>query len=153
MSDVKSVAGGWLGTFYYANRTLLPVRFEATFARLSEKGDGAERFNGSIMDDDGGHGDAQVSQGVQQGTFVRFVKTYTPPMPGLFPVHYVGTLSAEGRLLTGHWKITLVQNRHARAREITGTWEARRRWTADADDAADESGAGIGRERELVGAR
>ncbi|MBC8140218.1 MAG: hypothetical protein H7Y38_02115 [Armatimonadetes bacterium] len=146
-----SIAGGWLGTYYYTARTMLPVRFEASFVRQSggeAVESGGERFAGSVIDDDGGHDYATVSRGIQQGTFVRFVKTYAPPEPGLFPVSYVGTMSGDGRTLTGHWKIALTESRRARAREIVGTWEARRIWTAVEGEDAQDAGAG----RELVGA-
>ena len=134
-ASFHSIAGGWLGTFYYASRTLLPVRFEASFVRQAGDGD-TEQFCGSVVDDDNGDGVAQVAHGVRQAAFIRFTKRYMPPAPGLYPVAYVGTLSADGRLLTGHWKIALAGSRRARARELVGTWDARRVWTADTDDAA-----------------
>lgn len=148
-----SIAGGWLGTYYHAARTMLPVRFEASFVRQvgGELETGGERFGGSVVDDEGGHDYATVSRGVQQGTFVRFVKTYTPPEPGLFPVSYVGTMSGDGRTLTGHWKIALTESRRARAREVVGTWEARRIWTAVEGETEQEAGAERG--LALAGAR
>ncbi|MBC7805881.1 MAG: hypothetical protein H7145_06995 [Akkermansiaceae bacterium] len=136
-----SVAGGWLGAYYYESRTRTPVRFEATFARLTGEQGSGERFGGSILDDEGGSGSAVVSHGVQQENFVRFVKVPNPPAPGLFPANYVGTLSEDGRVITGHWKITLGESRRGRAREIVGTWEARRLWHASDDETSREAGA------------
>ena len=147
--SAQSVAGGWLGAYYYESRTRTPVRFEATFIRLTGGEIGMERFGGSILDDEGGNGSADVSHGVQQGTFVRFVKIHTPPASGLFPVHYVGTLSEDGRILTGHWKMTMSENRRARAREIVGTWEARRLWHEAMSETTQEESS----ERELTGTR
>lgn len=146
-----SVAGGWLGAYYFESRTRTPVRFEATFARMtSEEGNG-ERFSGSILDDEGGSGSAVVLHGVQQGSFVRFVKVPNPPAPGLFPANYVGTLSEDGRVITGHWKVTLSETRRGRAREIVGTWEARRLWHADSEDLSQEAEAEVEREFTTVG--
>ncbi len=145
----QSVAGGWLGAYYFESRTRTPVRFEASFVRLPDpEGDGGGRFGGSLLDDEGGSGSAVVSHGVQQGSFVRFIKVPNPPAPGLFPANYVGTLSEDGRVLTGHWKITLSETRRGRAREIVGTWEARRLWHAGDD----ETGQGAEAERELTAA-
>ncbi|MBC8135056.1 MAG: hypothetical protein H8F28_04110 [Fibrella sp.] len=141
-----SVAGGWLGAYYFESRTRTPVRFEASFARLTDAEGNGERFGGSILDDEGGSGSAVVSHGVQQGNFVRFVKVPNPPAPGLFPANYVGTLSEDGRVITGHWKITLGESRRSRAREIVGTWEARRLWHADESETGQEAEA----ERELT---
>lgn len=130
------IAGGWLGAYYYESRTRTPVRFEASFARITDEAGNGDRFGGTILDDEGGSGAAVVSHGVQQGSFVRFVKMPNPPAPGLFPSNYVGTLSEDGRVVTGHWKITLSETRRGRAREIVGTWEARRLWHAGQDDEA-----------------
>lgn len=153
-----SVAGGWLGTYYYDSRLSLPVQFEATFTRDSgAEGDG-ERFGGKILDDANGNGEAVIGHGIQQVRFVRFVKTYLQAAPGRYPVSYVGTLSESGLLLNGHWKLSLSATRRARAREVTGTWEARRIWHADESDTAEDEGAGLGMEmgleigRELAGA-
>ncbi len=148
-----SVAGGWLGAYYYESRVRMPVRFEATFARSNGGEGGGERFGGTILDDEGGGEAAEVSLGVQQGTFIRFVKIYSPPAPGVFPVHYVGTLSSDGRLMTGHWKIMLGESRRARAREIVGTWEARRSWSPAEDETGGENAAGQEAGQELAGAR
>jgi len=141
----QSIAGGWLGAYYYDSRIHLPVRFEATFVRLrttdSVLEPEIERFAGTIMDDENGNGSAIITHGVQQGTFVRFTKVFTPPAPGLFPMLYVGTLSEDKRKITGHWKISVSANRRTRAREITGTWEARRLWHSDVDDTTIAEGA------------
>ena len=115
-----SIAGGWLGTYYYAARTILPVRFEASFTRQTggEAGgeNNTERFGGSIVDDEGGHDYAAVSRGIQQGTFVRFVKTYTPAdARGCSRWHMSARCRRTGATITGHWKIALTESRRARA--------------------------------------
>lgn len=141
-----SITGGWLGAYYYDNRLRPPVRFEATFTAGPASGHGevesnVQRFGGSILDDENGNGTAMVTHGIQQGNFVRFVKVYAQPAPGLYPIQYVGTLSEDGRLMSGHWKLTLSESRRARGREITGTWEARRLWHADTNATSESEDA------------
>lgn len=64
-----SVAGGWLGTYFYSGRLSRqePVRFEATFTVRS---DGS--FMGKILDDSD-LGEAGVS-GTQSALIVKFTK-------------------------------------------------------------------------------
>ncbi|MBC8101825.1 MAG: hypothetical protein H7Z41_04475 [Cytophagales bacterium] len=126
-----SILGGWLGSYCYRTRHEMPVRFEATFSRARK---GEHGFGGAILDDSP-LGEAGVSHGLQTGPNVRFTKTYQDP-PAEYetaPVHYLGTLSDDGRLVTGTWEMQLRHN--GKIQRTTGRWEARRLW-AEAEEAA-----------------
>ncbi|MES2464736.1 MAG: hypothetical protein V4671_29585 [Armatimonadota bacterium] len=119
-----SILGGWLGTYYYRRRQDTPVRFEATFSSLSGNPSG---FGGTILDDIP-IGEAVVTHGLQTGPNVRFTKTYrqSPPESELGPYRYLGTLSEDGRHITGTWE---TQFRHrGKLRRMSGSWDARRLW-------------------------
>lgn len=93
MSGKNNVSGSWLGNYYYES-TAQPFGFEAVFIELSGN------VEGSILDD-GQLGEAKVF-----GTFVdpeiSFTKKY---LSGHNPVVYKGTLSDEGKKLSGTWSI------------------------------------------------
>ncbi len=136
-----SIAGGWLGTYEYrgAQAWQPPVRFEATFTLRGSGG----RFAGTILDDCP-LGEAGVS-GAQHGLFVRFTKVYLRPDPagGTAPVEYEGTLSEDGRFLTGVWRLK-IPHRGRRAERLHGAWEAHRLWSETADaEARPESASAI----------
>jgi hypothetical protein len=114
MSEQISIAGGWLGTYAYQGP---PTRFEATFTPALGEG----RFSGTILDD-GRLGEANAT-GSQTGREVRFVKLYL--RPGMAPVAYQGTLSEDGRTLTGTWRI---------GADAQGIWDAHRLWSEAADN-------------------
>ena len=120
--DDISIAGGWLGTYAYqgAHSWQPPMRFEATFA----VGDGG-RITGTILDD-GPPGEADVN-GTQTGRQVQFVKVYrmADPYYEIAPIQYEGTLSDDGRQMTGTWTVN-----YSRLR-MHGVWEAHRRWMTD----------------------
>jgi|GEM_PF-852842 hypothetical protein len=155
-----SVLGGWLGAYYYKDSTRLPVRFEATF-RLEQGDEGAAeagRFGGVILDD-GYLGEAAVRKGVQQGLIVRFTKVYLQGTvrQGIVPVHYAGTLSEDGKLITGTWRLSTLRGGQGRRITETGYWEARRLWSEASESAGEPEETSEGqereRERELVTAR
>jgi len=136
--ETHSIAGGWLGTYYYDSHRE-PSRFEATFSPLGADG----RFAGRILDDSL-LGEASANNGVQTGRSISFVKVYIrPPRSHITaPVYYEGTLSEDGKTMAGTWRLT--QSTH-------GTWEARRLWFEEAgEEALQESEAA---ESVLVGAR
>lgn len=117
-----TISGGWLGTYAYKGvlRRQPPVRFEATLAAPGPSG----RFTGSILDD-GKLGEAEVS-GEQSGLGVRFSKVYRSQKAST--VSYEGTLSEDGKAMSGTWRIGSTAH---------GVWDARRAWS-DGDEAAAE---------------
>lgn len=150
-ATVHSVAGGWLGTYYYWGREAgqPPCRFEATFRELAER----DRFGGTILDD-GPLGEAVVEKGVQQGRHVRFTKVYLEGdlRTGIAPVRYVGTLSEDGRLMHGTWSLAVLRGASGRRVTASGVWEARRLWSAAEEEAAEPEAEGASAARELAGA-
>jgi hypothetical protein len=146
--DAPSITGGWLGTYYYvgAHAWQPACRFEATFAPLRSDG----RFSGTILDD-GPLGIANAS-GTQTGRHVGFTKVYVAPgggARGLAPIDYEGTLSEDGRSVSGTWRIESAPSGQSRRPEVHGTWEAHRRWAEAAEPEAhpEETSARL----ELVG--
>lgn len=147
--EVYSIGGGWLGAFHYggsASQWERPVRFEATFTAPGAEG----RFLGTILDD-GPLGAANVHEGVQIGRGIRFTKVYIRP-PSEYetaPIYYEGTISEDGRRITGTWEMRMpVPGRPRRSLRTRGTWEARRQWSEEEEtEPAEASGT---RERELA---
>jgi hypothetical protein len=132
--ETHSIAGGWLGTYYYDSYSE-PTRFEASFSAMGRDW----RFGGRILDD-GPLGDANAINGAQTGQKVSFVKVYVRPPGGhiTVPVYYEGQLSEDGKTMSGTWRLSL---------STTGTWEARRLWFEEAEEAMQPES-----ERLLVGA-
>ena len=122
-----SVAGGWLGTYYYGGRLSWqePVRFEASFDARS---DGS--FTGKILDDSD-LGEAGVS-GSQSALIVKFTKEYyRPPMwSDTAPIDYHGVLSEDGKKITGRWTMSVRRGKQRTSR-LSGEGEARRMWHVD----------------------
>ena len=118
-----SVAGGWLGTYYYRGLQagMPPVRFEAAFQTAAEG-----KFAGTILDDGVG-GEARAT-GVQTGLEVAFTKVYLARRRSYAqPVEYEGALSGDGKTMRGTWWI-----RESRGfAEARGVWEARRLWSVE----------------------
>lgn len=89
-----NVNGSWLGNFYYSS-IAQPFGFEAVFMEVNGS------IEGSILDD-GNLGEAFIF-----GTFsdpnLSFTKKYRNS--GLHAVVYEGSLSDEGKKLTGTWRI------------------------------------------------
>ncbi len=138
-----SVTGGWLGTYAYQGRYSWqpPVRFEATFT----PGEGGG-FGGTILDD-GDLGLADVV-GSQSGRQVRFTKTYRVTNASGWetaPVEYEGTLSEDGRSLTGTWMIASGGGGRRDSR-IHGVWDAHRLWGEEAAAEPQSVPEAIGRE-------
>ena len=151
-ADIPSVAGGWLGTYYYEDRTQMPVRFEAT---LRLEGDLAKgRFGGTILDDNY-LGEADVRKGVQDGRFVRFTKVYlhANARDGVYPVRYQGTLSEDGKVMTGNWQLSELRGGVGRRVRVQGTWEARRLWSAESAEEGEPEVVAEGRELAAAGTR
>ncbi|HVK03198.1 MAG TPA: hypothetical protein VM490_06965 [Armatimonadaceae bacterium] len=152
-ADIPSVAGGWLGTYYYDDRTRMPVRFEATLRLEGEAGRGG-RFGGTILDD-GDLGEASVHKGVQDGLVVRFTKVYEHAnvWQGVVPVRYQGTLSEDGKRMTGNWQLSELHGGVGRRVRIGGTWEARRIWSAEFEEVeiGEPEVAAVGRELATAG--
>jgi hypothetical protein len=130
-----TIAGGWLGTYYY-DTVAERERFEASFITVGSQGD----FRGQILDD-GPLGEANV-EGVQVGVFVTFTKVYVKPPAdhATAPVYYEGEMSEDGKRIVGTWRIV---EGHS-----TGTWEARRLWFEEVEEESRIESGGI-----LVGAR
>ena len=121
-----SVVGGWLGTYYYDRKAgIEPARFEATFSSLGRSG----RFDGAILDDSN-LGEAKALEGMQSGLSVAFVKVYVKPPRGqaVGPVAYEGTLSEDGKRITGTWRLEYRESKKDKTIRLSGTWEARRLW-------------------------
>lgn len=138
MSDATpdhSILGGWLGTYYYRSRHEMPVRFEATFSPLR---DDATGFGGTILDDLPS-GEAVVTHGQQTGPSVRFTKTYREPTAGSegAPIHYLGTMSDDGKLVTGSWETHF--RRQGKLRRLKGKWDARRMWEEAKEEQAEST--------------
>lgn len=101
---MADLSGTWLGTYWQNG---LPTRFEAT---LMQSGN---TLTGSILDDSY-LGDAQIS-GTILGRGLSFTKRYLTTSPTV--VHYTGTVSDDGDLIQGQWRIDTYQS---------GPWEAHR---------------------------
>ncbi|HEX5324743.1 MAG TPA: hypothetical protein VFW40_13220 [Capsulimonadaceae bacterium] len=150
IDEAPNIAGGWLGTYYYigGNRPDNPrVRFEASFTS-SPSG----QFEGTILDAHRLLGAANV-YGNQHGLSVRFTKAYRSAIPGgrTMRVEYRGTLSEDGQLVRGEWKIT--GPCHIPLPWSYGTWEARRAWHSEEEPEAvadSESNKHVMREVALV---
>lgn len=141
-ATAHSVAGGWLGTYYYRGREANqpPCRFEATFREMAER----DRFDGTILDD-GPLGEADVDKGLQQGRHVRFTKVYREGdlRTGIAPVRYVGTLSEDGKLMHGTWSLAVLRGPTGRRVTASGVWEARRLWSAAEEGTAEPHEEGM----------
>lgn len=125
-SENYSIAGGWLGTYYYrgADSWQEPTRFEATFAIKADQ----SQFSGTILDD-GPLGEADV-EGTQRGRNVHFTKRYR--VENDYKIRYEGTMSEDGKVITGKW---IVRGSGG----TRGTWEAHRLWSpADETQTQDE---------------
>jgi hypothetical protein len=121
-----SVSGGWLGSYYYDKRSgNQPARFEATFSRNGREGS----FDGSILDD-AVLGEARVLEGLQSGRSVSFTKVYINPPQGhsVHPITYEGTLSEDGKRISGKWQLDYRGARQRKSVRMTGSWEAHRLW-------------------------
>jgi hypothetical protein len=115
-NTTPQLSGSWYGNYYYASGTT-PYGFEAVFIERN----GA--VEGNILDL-GISGEASIS-----GTFtyprLQFRKTYYKLAKN--PVDYEGTMSSDGKTLTGNWKIPP---------SAKGTWIA---WRIEEKEMADET--------------
>lgn len=106
-----SISGSWTGTYFYLGDAS-PCGFEVVF--LEQNG----LLDGNILDDSGGG--ANLGEAILSGTFsypsVAFKKIYRNN--GLDPIDYRGTMSEDGKMLSGTWVI--------KKSSVTGTWVARR---------------------------
>src|SRR5579884_594887 len=93
MSDSQhSITGTWLGNYYY-DSLRDPHGFEAVFVQSGEQ------LEGSILDD-GRLGEAHLT-GTMAGSSLNFCKIYNGAARN--PIHYEGTLSEDGKSITGRW--------------------------------------------------
>lgn len=86
--------------------------------------------------------------GAQHSLYVGFTKAYLRPgfeEGATGPVEYEGTLSEDGRFLTGTWQIRL-PTRGRRTVRLHGAWEAHRLWSEIAEVEARPEGASAFRE-------
>lgn len=131
-----NVSGSWLGNYYYAIDSQ-PYGFEAVFVEQDGK------VVGSILDD-GKIGEAKVS-GSFADPILTFTKIYNNPAHA--PVRYEGTISDEGKRLTGTWQIM---------GEMHGSWMAWRQEEEEIpdleteDESKDESELELVREKVMV---
>lgn len=112
MTD-HSIAGTWKGHYSYRDDPEDGSGFEAVFY---EDSNGA--LEGHVLDDEE-FGQATIS-GVFSYPRVNFTKVYA--MKGLSPIEYQGTMSGDGKSMSGTWIITqgsMVIRR--------GGWKAHRR--------------------------
>jgi hypothetical protein len=128
MSGKNSVSGSWLGNYYYES-TAQPFGFEAVFIEVNGN------VEGSILDD-GQLGEARVF-----GNFadpeLTFTKKYNKP--GHNPVVYQGTISDEGKKLSGTWRISNLSK---------GRWIAWRQEEEEIPDLESEDEEDYEREKE-----
>jgi len=111
----ESVTGRWFGNYYYADMSQ-SHGFEAVFAQSGNT------VEGSILDD-GQLGEAHVS-GTCAGSELTFCKIYNSKAQ--HPVTYNGTLSEDGKSISGKWRIN---------ESVNGNWTA---WRMD-DEAVPET--------------
>jgi len=102
----ESVSGRWFGNYYYETRSE-SHGFEAVFVQSGTQ------VEGSIMDD-GQLGEAHVS-GTFTGKELSFCKIYNSAARD--PVQYNGTMSEDGKSLSGKWNINTA---------LGGAWTAYR---------------------------
>lgn len=100
MADLN---GMWLGTYWHSGE---PTRFEMTLVQAENS------LSGNILDD-GPLGEAAIA-GTVLGRSVSFTKRY---LSSPTSIEYSGTLSEEGDLIEGEWRL---DSKHR------GRWEARR---------------------------
>mgnify|MGYP000726775813 CR=1 FL=1 len=107
-----SVSGSWMGQYFYFGRND-GGSFEAVFIEIGP------HLEGSILDD------GQLGEAIVNGTFsypdLRFSKKYFKS--NLDPVEYVGTMNADGNVISGTWWILPTA---AGGGAGLGTWIARR---------------------------
>ena len=89
-----SIGGGWRGKYFYALDGSAHG-WEAVFVESNGI------IEGNILDD-GYLGEANAG-GVFRYPFVRFTKLYRTK--GMLPVQYEGTMSEDGKMMTGRWSI------------------------------------------------
>ncbi len=94
MSNKHNVNGSWLGNFYYSSFAQ-PFGFEAVFMEVNGS------IEGSILDD-GNLGEAYIF-GTFSDPLLSFTKKYRNST--LHAVVYEGSLSDEGKKLSGTWRI------------------------------------------------
>jgi len=112
MAADHGITGNWRGHYTYTDNPDDGANFDAIFV---EK-DGS--LKGNIRDE------ALYGEAVVSGTFdfpqLTFVKTYYTR--GMAPVHYTGTMSGDGKTITGRWNIKAPSGQTDRK----GTWMAHR---------------------------
>ncbi len=115
MAESKhSVSGSWLGNYYYSSGSQ-PFGFEAVFVEMNGS------VEGSIMDD------GQLKEANVFGKFadpmITFTKKYTNS--ALQVVKYQGTMSDDGKKMSGTWNIDS---------KVAGSWLA---WRQEEEEIPD----------------
>lgn len=139
MSGKKnSVSGSWLGNYYYESSSQ-PFGFEAVFMEMSGN------VEGSILDD------CNLGEARAIGSFadphLKFTKKYGNSTLNI--VNYEGTMSDDGKKLSGTWQIKVA----AFGQTAKGGWLAWRQEEEEIPDlqAEEEIGKEFEREKVMVG--
>ena len=93
-SNKNNLSGSWLGNYYYES-SAQPFGFEAVFAEMNGN------VEGSILDD------GKLGEALVIGTFADPLLTFSKKYgnSALEVVSYEGTISDEGKKLSGTWQI------------------------------------------------
>jgi hypothetical protein len=112
MAQNHGITGNWRGHYTYSTNPDEGSNFDAIFVESEGS------LKGNIRDE------SMLGEAVLDGSFaypnVSFTKTYYTR--GLSPISYTGTMSGDGKTITGRWKI-VIQNSSF---EVKGTWMAHR---------------------------
>ncbi len=110
--DKHGITGNWRGHYTYSKNPDEGSNFDAIFV----ESEGI--LKGNIRDE------SMLGEAVLNGSFaypnVSFTKTYYTP--GMSPIKYTGTMSGDGKTITGRWVIDAPNH----PIEVKGTWMAHR---------------------------
>ncbi|MDZ4834264.1 MAG: hypothetical protein SGJ27_10855 [Candidatus Melainabacteria bacterium] len=112
MAEEHGITGNWRGHYTYASQPDEGSNFDAIFVESEGS------LKGNIRDE------SMLGEAVLDGTFaypnVSFTKTYYTR--GMSPIRYTGTMSGDGKTITGRWRIEVPNT----TMEVKGTWMAHR---------------------------
>lgn len=112
MGNDHGITGNWRGHYTYSTNPDEGSNFDAIFVESEGS------LKGNIRDE------SMLGEAVLNGTFaypnVSFVKTYYTR--GMSPINYTGTMSSDGKTITGRWIIVAPNS----PLEVKGTWMAHR---------------------------
>lgn len=103
VADDTNLTGRWKGIFHYP-RGLPPGQFDAELVEHAGTLTG-ETFEVSTNPRRLGQQEHAMIDGVRTGSLVRFIKHYDAFRRVRTPVHYDGTVSADGTEISGTWTI------------------------------------------------